>query len=327
MLTVVVLVAQPANGDGRSVDDALRKAARDTLGPNTTVDVRDVAELPDDAAAESLGRDVGAGAVVEIAWRDAAMRSATIRVRVGTAEWLDREIGFAPSDADNEEGRTLGFAIASMIPEGLARPASPPPPSSLPPIAVGSPIAPGPPVAHERLAPHDPGNYVGALEINGVAAQALGGYGGGAGGAAAVHLYLSPHFAFRAGGGARVGEVGPAQATLRTFVMSTGIAWRSGSATRAAPFSIGVRTDFLVAYESVTHLSPDDPQRVREGTWVPGADLMLEGSWLFAEGAAGVLSVGGEAFFGSSDIFVHDRLVTSLVPLHLLAEVGLRTRF
>ncbi len=320
MLTVVVLVAQPANGDGRSVDDALRKAARDTLGPETTVDVRDVDELPDDAAAENLGRAAGAGAVVEIAWRDPAMRTATIRLRLGSAPWLDREIGFAPSDADAEEGRTLGFAIASMIPEGTAHPASPPPPSSLPPVALVSPVA------HERPTPREPG-YVGALEINGVAAHALGGYGGGAGGAAAVHLYLSPHFAFRAGGGARVGEVRRAQATLHTFVMSTGIAWRSGNATRATPFSMGVRTDFLVAHESVNHLSPDDPQTVSEGTWVPGADLMLEGSWLFAEGAAGVLSVGGEGFFGRSDIFVRDRLVTSLVPLHLLAEIGLRTRF
>lgn len=319
MLTVVVLIAQPANDEGRSVDDALRKAARDTLGAETRIDLRDVEALPDDAAAESLGRAVEAGAVVEIAWRDGTRRTATIRLRLGTAPWLSREIGFADADADAEEGRTLGYAIASMIPESAARP---PPPS--PPIAV-APVAP--PHPEEPPPQRDPRHYVGALEITGVAAHAIGGYGGGAGGAAAVQLYLSPHFAFRAGGGARAGEVGPAQATLETFVLSSGMAWRSANATRAAPFAVGMRADFLVAHESVNHLDADDPKTVREGTWLPGADLMIELSWLFAEGAGAVLAVGGETLFGTSDIYLHDKRVTSLVPLHLLGEIGLRTRF
>ena len=319
MLTVVVLIAQPPSDAGRSVDDALRKAARDTLGAETRIDLRDVEELPEDAAAESLARAVDAGALVEIAWRDGTRRTATIRLRLGTAPWQSREIGFAAADADAEEGRALGYAIASLIPESTATAPSPPPPLASAPVATR--------VAEQPSAPREPHRYIGALEITGVAAHAIGGYGGGAGGAAAVQLYLSPHFAFRAGGGARAGEVGPAQATLQTLVMSTGIAWRSTNATRAAPFALGMRAAVLVAHESVNHLDPDDPKTVREGTWVPGADLMAEGSWLFAEGAAAVFAAGAEGFFGTSDIFLRDKRVTSLVPLHLVAELGLRTRF
>ncbi|MEO6420616.1 MAG: hypothetical protein ABIP39_14475, partial [Polyangiaceae bacterium] len=257
MLTVVVLIAQSPSDEGHSVDEALKKAAHDTLGAETQIDLRDVAELPDDAAAESLGRAVDAGALVEIAWRDGTRRTATIRLRLGTAPWQSREIGFASSDADAEEGRTLGFAIASMIPEQTAPPPSPPPP----PPALRTPSSP--PIAEERPLPREPRHYIGALEITGVAAHAIGGYGGGAGGAAAIQLYLSPHFAFRAGGGARAGEVGPAAATLETFIVSSGLAWRSENATHARPFGVAIRTDFLVAHESVNHLDTDDPHPVR----------------------------------------------------------------
>ena len=316
MLTVLVLVA---NAESQSLlDDALSSAARETLGSDALVEVRDVRTLPEDAEAEARARSADAGAIVEIGWRDAARRNAIIHVRILDAPegWMEREIGFAKTDAEGEKGRMLGYALASMIP------------MSEKPSAPASATRPATPAAL-RVDPVTPlaRRWVAALEISGVAAQAFGGYGGGVGGTMGGAWYFSRHFSVRAAVGARAAEVGAAQALLHSFTTAAGLAWRSEDATLSLRFGLGAHVDMMMIDESVTHLSPDDPSAVRKSYWLPGGDILLEASGLLTEGAAAVLAVGAEGFFGTAHVYVHETPVASLVPLHLVAEVGLRARF
>src|SRR5579864_7839397 len=122
-LTILLFVAIGEGSDATT--RAMARATRDALGPGTTVEIRETAnELNDDEAliAEQLAH---ADVVVDLTWRDPGHRNATLRVHVArSGRWLGRSIGFMPSDASTERGRTIGFAVVSMLPEPVAEPLS-----------------------------------------------------------------------------------------------------------------------------------------------------------------------------------------------------------
>jgi hypothetical protein len=109
-LTILLFVATGEASDGAT--RAMARATREALGSEVTVEVRETAsELTDDEAliTEQLTH---ADVVVALTWRDQGHRSATLRVHVArSGRWLSRSIGFMPSDASTERGRTIGFAV------------------------------------------------------------------------------------------------------------------------------------------------------------------------------------------------------------------------
>jgi hypothetical protein len=118
-ITLIVLVA--AGDAGGSVASAVTKAAREALGPGAHVVVREAHPSPADAEALAVERAESCEAVAELAWADPKHRDASLRVHVArTGRWLERTIEFRSFDADSERGRTLGFAIASMVPQESA---------------------------------------------------------------------------------------------------------------------------------------------------------------------------------------------------------------
>ena len=146
--TLVVLVAAGAARDPTTV--AMTAAARDALG-GAAVEVRETRVLPNDEAALAAEANVHAEAVVEVGWADGRHRQATLRLHIATAggRWIERVVRFKPSDAYAERGRTLGFAVASMLPEAGGAPGA----SGGTTAGPGAVAGPGPTSTPTALAP------------------------------------------------------------------------------------------------------------------------------------------------------------------------------
>jgi hypothetical protein len=310
-----LLVLVVASGDRDPMPDAIERAARQSLGEGAGVVVRRVDELPTEARAAALGAEANASSVAEVAWGDAERRHARLHVRARSdGPWIDREIGFAESDAPGEQGRTIGFALASMLPEADPTRAALPP--AAPPAAPESP----PPEAPPR-------RWRGSLEAVALAAQAFGGNGGGLGGGVAGEMRLAPGLSARVEAALRSAQVSEAQGTVFTGTFGPGLAWWSQDATLASRFAFGARADALLVYQSVTHFSVVDASTETHARWLPGANAFVQASWLFTEGGAIVLAVGAESVFGSTDVYVHGGVVTQLPVARALLEIGIRARF
>jgi hypothetical protein len=73
---------------------------------------------PSDEEALAVEKATHSVAIVELRWTDGSHRKATLRIHLANeARWVERAIAFKPSDAFAERGRTLGFAVASMLPD------------------------------------------------------------------------------------------------------------------------------------------------------------------------------------------------------------------
>jgi len=136
-VTLIVLVAA---GTGSSpTTRTMAATTRDALGPSARVVVRETNGEPSDAEALAVEQSDRADAIVELSWGDPQRRQAKLRTHVArSGRWIDRSIGFRPSDADAERGRTIGFAVASILPEAPTEGSEPSVSSTPapPPVAV-----------------------------------------------------------------------------------------------------------------------------------------------------------------------------------------------
>jgi hypothetical protein len=141
-VTLIVLVAAGSGSDPTT--HTMAATTRDALGPSAHVVVRETRSEPIDAEALAVEQSDRASAVVELSWGDSRHKQANLRMHVArTGRWIDRSIAFRPSDADSERWRTIGFAIASILPEAPTEGAqSSPSITSAPP--TGTPPAPRP---------------------------------------------------------------------------------------------------------------------------------------------------------------------------------------
>ena len=311
-LTLLVLIA---SGDAQGpVATSLVRAVREALGADAEIVIREVPRLPSDEEAITLARDVRANAVIELIWKDPEHRRATLHFHAEptSSRWTDREIGFDATDADAERGRMIGFAVASMLPE---RAELFPPPAPLL-------VVPNGPEERKPLAPAPTGEILrglGAVDV--AAAGCLGGDATGIGGVLAARWDFASTVSLRFAGAIRSGQVTAADASSLIFNGAVGLAWRVVPATTTRSFGIGIRADVLaIRYRlsrSASHAT----------LWLPGADVALEGSWMFAERMALFVAVGGEVAFGATGVFLHSEQVTTISPLRAVGEAGIRVHF
>jgi hypothetical protein len=319
-LLVVILVATGEASHPATLGAA--GAAREILGPDLEVQVREMEAVPNDDRAQTLGTSLHAAAVVRLTWDFPTHRQVRIRFHLDRRPGFnDRVIIFDEGDDVAERGRTIGYAIASMITapaSGASR--SPPPPrrpeSSAPPVRSVSR-----PESAERTRSH------GAIDV--VAAGAIGvdGPAGGWGGALSGRWYFVSPLAVRLGVSARAGQVTLVQSTSLLVHGAAGVAWVPLPATRAVPFELGGRVDVLLMREQLTHFSSDDPEPVPAMRWLPGADAALEGCWLFSPNAGFIGSFGVELAFGKTDVTLHREVVATIPPLRLVLQAGVRATF
>jgi hypothetical protein len=332
-LTILLFVAAGEGSDATT--RAMARATREALGPAATVEVRETpTRLTDDAAliAEQLAR---ADAVVDLTWTDPAHRNATLRVHIArSGRWIGRSIGFMPSDASTERGRTIGFAVVSMLPE----PADQPPPAAdaaPPPAPLPSPLpAPPPPLAalpqaderpHPKAPPPMPSF---ALDLFAMGSWGVYGNGmdGGGGGVAGAWFPL-PALSLRLGVGVRAGSIGLVQTSALNAPMTVGAGWHPIRATPSHPFGVSMRAGYVLLYESLQYTRLGGGG-MKDG-WLSGVSAVVDAAWLFSPDVEAYFGPGLELEFGKTIVSatVPSPAETTLSPLRAIVEVGVRVRF
>jgi hypothetical protein len=321
-LLVVILVATGEASHPATLGAA--GAAREVLSPDLEVAVREMEVVPDDERALAWGTSLHAAAVVELAWDFSSHRQVRIRFHLDRRPGFnDRVILFDEADDVVERGRTIGYAIASMMtapaPSAEAtRPAASPPRPETNPLPV-RPFFRAEPATRTRAR--------GAVDVAAAGAVGIAGSAGGWGGTLSGRWYFIAPMAIRVGASARGGQVTVAQATSLLMHAAAGVAWVPFPATRATPFDLGIRVDALLLREQLTHFSDDDPEPVHTARWLPGADAAVEGSWLFSPNAGFLGSFGVELAFGRTDVTLERAWVTTIPPVRLVLQAGVRATF
>jgi len=316
-IIILLLVASPEVGD--NVTSAMSASAREALGPTAHVLVENRIELPPDEEALTLARQAHATAVVELRWANGPSSSGGPRgvtrmqlhahvsgagaAAAGAKEgsWVDRTLTFANIDDPGERGRTVGLAVASMIPLEWR---TPPPPA--PPVqAHAAPTVQG--QSKRELV---------AVDLLGMAA--VGGAGSAWGGEGRVRVNLGRMLAVQALGNVRFGSVSDAEADARTIAVGGGLVVRLAQGPR---WEIAVAGDALALGQS---LQRGDATEAR---WILAAQLTAEGAWFFSEHVGFVGAVGEEVGFGATRVFVGPDRVATLSPFQTMFKLGLRARF
>jgi hypothetical protein len=303
---------------------AVTRATREALGAETLVVSRNLPALPNDVDAAALGTELHADAVVEVTWNLPDHLRANIHLRrASTGRWVDREIGFGTADDPIERSRTIGFTVASMLPERFGQSAAPSPP----PARSEAPLVP---IAESASSPTHTStesiHHVSSLAAMFIAALGVRDYGGGVGGSLDFRGQVSRTLSVRVAGGARIGEDPPAQVTTRFFYAAGGMTWDTWG-SRNGRGAVGLRLDALAVRADFSRPSLTGGATEHEAKWMPGADLLLETSYYFTRSVALVAGAGGSAYFGRTDVVVADLRVTTVQPVHPVLEVGLRAGF
>ncbi|MEO6419144.1 MAG: hypothetical protein ABIP39_07045, partial [Polyangiaceae bacterium] len=198
-----------------------------------------------------------------------------------------------------------------MLPERQELP--PPPIFAPPPLPNDEPAPPVPAPRGEVL------RWFGAIDA--AATGSLGGSANAIGGELAARWDFAPKLSLRLAGGLRSGSVTAADADSLIFDAAAGLVWRAVRATTTSGFGVSVRADALAIQYRLSR------ETSHATLWLPGADLALEGSFLFAERMALFAAVGGEVAFGATDVFLHSEQVATISPFRGLADAGLRVHF
>jgi hypothetical protein len=317
MSPVALLAIVVAAGEaGSPATEAMMFAAREALGSGAVVRLFETA-APTDAEALRIEQTQLARAVVQLAWRDASRVSARLRLHaVRTDRWIDRDITFMADDSVSERGRTLGFAIASMLPEADPRVV----------VAAAAGIERAPPEAEPPLGRR----AVGFVAIGGAG---LGGQASGLGGAAEAELFVADALSLHVEAGARLGTISQLKADELTSYLGGGAAWWPLAPTTVHNLGLGLRGDLLLLYHAVSHTSASGGGSTVEwkGQPLPGAHLKIQGTWRLGRSVELILAAGAEIAFGT--------IIVSVVPqapnagpatipvLRAVAESGIRFRF
>jgi hypothetical protein len=317
-LVILLLVARGETADPTTLGAV--RATHELLGQELRVEVREFDTPPADDRALELGNGLGAAAIIELSWDSPEHKQARVHFHLEPHPgWNDRVIGFMAADDMVERGRTVGFAIASMLPASAA---------NAEPLRAWTAVRETP--EREPLTPvmpKPPRRWLGTVDALGSTAVGVRGESPGWGGVASARWYFAPPFGLRLGISARAGEIDPAQATSLSMHLAAGVVWVVVAATGERRWEIGARLDALAMRERLTHFDSDDTEPVDLARWLPGADAAIEGSWMFNSAAGLVAAVATEVEFGKTDVTLHHARVATIPPLRLVFQAGVRASF
>jgi hypothetical protein len=316
MADALALVVLVATGSAASTTPALVQAAQEALGPDTRVEVRETPAPPTDADALATEGAEHADAVVELVWGQPGSREATVRIHIArTGHWIDRTIAFELSDAEPERGRTLGFAVASMLPESFPHRRE---------RAIAPASSPGP--------THPFRTSAASFDLLAIGSTGVGGDASGLGGEVGAQWFPIELVSLRLGAGVRGGSIDAVQGRTLTLLVSAGAVVSPWRVTPARPFGMAMRADFLIISQSVTRVTSgfESPSRV-----LPGVDLVVDASWMFAPGVEGIVGLGGEEAFGPTSLALKNSMqnvatiteVANIPEFRVVGEAGLRVGF
>lgn len=300
------------------------------------------AHAPESTAMLRAAREALDGAAdVRLAERDTSSRTSLIeRQAEVVVEWdesqtiarliwrdvrrnVSRSVSFTAADLPAERGRTLGFVLASMLPERAPGDARVPrqPPETTPPSGQS-----GQARSRDVVPPasHGADQWNGAVEAVGTFAVGLGeqtqlAFGGGLSGL----WFPSRRWSLRVELEARTGQIADAQASALWTSLTVGAGWSFFQLRGRAMLDLGLHVDAGVARQSFTHFSGDDTGPVAQVVWLPVVETMLE-LRVHATPALAIVGAGGvEVAFTTTDIFVHGQLRATVAPIHAVVTLGI----
>jgi hypothetical protein len=319
-LVILLLVAAHEGSDPATL--SVTEATRHALGSDSVILVNEVDQPPTDEEVVALERRVQAGAVVALQWEDAAHTHA--RLRMHAAErWTERGIEFGEGDPLSERGRTIGFAVASMLPP---RDAPPPPNVSTPPVSERPPAREAPPPAPLRIPQAlEPSIDERAWTLAIEADAALGPHTWLLGPRFDVSRRIYGRLGLRANMAARLGSLPAADASIRWFAFGAGgfmvvfHAARTGVDLQLAADLAATRLDLFRAKAS--------EEIERQGRWFPTARLLLEAGVPIGRAFVLNAAIGSEAALGTTEVVIAGTNVVTVTPWSLLATFGGSARF
>lgn len=334
LLIVFVLTHEASQPETR----AFATAALEVLGAGAQVRVVPVpADLADQKVVEQA-TGAGADGAIELSWTDDRSSALVHCYVTGENRWVNRSINFGDDEDDSERGRMLGYAVASMFLTGPPREAPEDTPSNESPGAASTgatkrealrPTALQTAPEDSAAAPLDGssraprGNWHG-FDFAGTISHGLSGEADTVGVTAAYRFRAVDPLWARLGVAGRSGEIPAAQSNVKSLQGSIGMAW---SLFDNARFATHLRGDLIASWLEVGHLSPDDPDVVRQRRWLFGSDFLVSGAVRLSAGASLFVGGGIETMFGRTDIYTHGVLAETIPPLRLIAEFGLRSEF
>ncbi len=305
---VVILFLVHQGEAGLPATTAMTAATEKALGPGAQIVVREVDPFPTDESAEKE-----ADVVAEVTWTQKPV-AAHLHVHAKPG-WLDRDIGFADTDSPSDRGRTVGFVVASMVPEFepvvLAPPPPPPPPFVTAPVLSPPPRDPGVPTAPS----------VQRFVVDAFAAASSGmGSSVGVGGGAAIGVRASPWLSVHLTSDLRIGEI-------EGFGRTT--AFRLGGGLTLTPASwglltVGLRVDVAALRFGVARTTTSTDTRSR---WVPDLSVLGEISSKLGGDASLFGAIGPDFALGTTTVALNGASVSVLPRARLTSELGLRVRF
>ncbi|HXI55869.1 MAG TPA: hypothetical protein VNO55_07405 [Polyangia bacterium] len=319
MSAAAVLAIMIAAGEAQTpMTQAMLGAATDALGDSPTVAVFQAAP-PTDEAALRVEETAGVLAVAQVIWRDHARTRATVRLHVArTDRWVDRSLAFSADDSLVERGRTLGFAVASMLPEADPSLRSTPASSN---EQTSPPAGPPParaPVLRQRFAGL---SLIGGDDFKGIA--------GSLGGALEAAVPTGETFALRFSAGLRGGALSSVSATGLNITVGAGVAWSPWVAQAERRLDLALRVDALLIVQAVRH-TRSGGESDWKATPLPGADALVEAGWRLSGDLHAFVAVGLEAALGTVDVSVvtSSQTQTATIPaLRAVGQAGLRLYF
>jgi hypothetical protein len=314
MTPAAILAILVATGEAHAAPTtAMAAAAAEVIGDPRGVRVVEASALADTEALR-VERELGTRAVVALAWADADHLRARLRLHAArTDRWIDRELDFASGDTPAERGRALGFAMASMLPEGDP---------TLPLATREPPPAPEP----ARAAPLG----ANALEAAFLGGAGIGGPAGGLGGRLAFERFLARRASIGLSLAGRSGRIDDLDASVVTASAGLGGALWPIAPARDRRFGLGIRGEALLIYEAVGHTDAAGAMTWK-GQALPGGSLSLSGTFRLAGPLELVVAARAEVAFGTVDVTVlaarPPRGTAQLPAARALGEAGLRVRF
>ncbi len=290
--------------------------------------------LPANARVQTVDRATSnADVVVTLRWASDNDRRATLHVRVRDGRESERVVVFGAADPDRERGRTLGFAVAAMIPDDVRGPDdAPPPPPPKPEAVPPTPPTPAPtpspsppreaPPRSSRSTPIDDARLW--LDASAQGATGFTGTASSLGGALAVRMPLRP-IVLRLGGAVRGGEIEEVEASSTTFRGDAGVGFYAFVLDRQV--MLGARTGLVVFRHSLIRTDPNSGAEISGGHTLFGMEAMAEGAWVFSPRLAAVAAAGTEVAFGTTRVLVGASRITAIPALRPVAELGIRLAF
>jgi hypothetical protein len=316
MFAVVVVVVVATAAAQRPETRAVVGGLEQSLEPGSTLVVRESSRPLDEPLDELAASDAADGVAV-VDWSDTELLRARLRTyATSTHAITERDIDFRSTDASAERGRTVGFALASMLP--------PAPPVAPPFVAPVVPPAAAPASEEPPPGPSPSARTRWGIDVRFAATTAASVRANGIGGevGASVRLTSSTNAL-----DARV-----AIAATRGELTSLASLWivrpRAGVgvvAISAAPITLTLRAEvgpWLHVVDRGAGASPN-----RGSRWVPGATLGADLAWSMARALDLVVGAGADVAFGTTRVVSGVDQSVTIPVLRFVGSSGFSFRF